>query len=212
MAAGMPVQLFLLRDLLPDLPLRPGDVLPARVVAREGAHGTLYLAGARVPAQLPPELAAGTRLRVQVQDAAGERIVLQVVPPPAETAQAAQAGQAAAGDPLAAALRAGLAIGLPGGALARLFVDPEDAAEGARTGRGPQRVTLRYEAAAMGRVDVALELRPGAVAGTIHAPAGEVAERLTAGAPALREALAAATGRPATVSVRPRGETVDLRA
>ncbi|HEU4658579.1 MAG TPA: flagellar hook-length control protein FliK [Capillimicrobium sp.] len=210
--AGLPIQLVLLRNVLPDLPVRPGDVLPARVVAREGAQGTLFLAGVRVPAQLPPELAAGTRLRLRVQETATERIVLQVVPPAEPEAAAQAAAPVAPGDPLAAALRAGLTMGLPGGALARLFVDPEDAAAARASGRGPSRVTLRYEAAAIGRVDLVLELQPGAVAGTIHAPAGDVADRLRAGAADLRAALAAATGRPASVSVRERGETVDLRA
>lgn len=204
----MPIQLVLLRNLLPDLPIRPGDVLPARVMSRDGQQGVLYLGGVRVPAQLPPELAAGQRLRLRVQESGGERITLRVV---AEAEAAQQAQAAATADPLAEALRAGLAVGLPGGAMARLFVDPEEGGAGAAS-RAGSRVTLRYEAAAMGRVDLVLELAPGAVAGTIHAPEGAVAERLREGADALRAALAAATGRPASVSVRERGETVDLRA
>ncbi|HEY8584622.1 MAG TPA: hypothetical protein VIL49_16800, partial [Capillimicrobium sp.] len=197
--APVPIQLVLLRNLVPDLPVRAGDVLPARVVAREGPQGMLYLAGIRVPAQLPPELAAGTRLRVRVQEAAAERLVLQVVSQASEPASASAPHApvaAAQGDPLAAALRAGLAMGLPGGALARLFVDPDDAREARAEGRAPTRVTLRYEAAAMGRVDLALELSPGAVVGTVHAPAGPVAERLREGLDGLRASLAAATGRP----------------
>ena len=126
--------------------------------------------------------------------------------------QQAAAVTPATGDPLAAAIRAGLVVALPGGALARLFVDPDDARAAARGGGGPSRVTLRYEAAAIGRVDIALEITPGAVAGTVHAPSGAAAERLRGSAADLRAALAAATGRPASVSVRERGESVDLRA
>jgi hypothetical protein len=214
--AGLPIQLVLLRSVLPDLPVRPGDVLPALVISREGQQGVLYLGGVRVTAQLPAELAAGERIRLRVQESAAERITLRVVPEaeaPSTAQQAAPAAAAAAAtaDPLASALRAGLAMGLPGGALARLFVDPEDEAAGG-AGRQASRVTLRYEAAAMGRVDLVLELLPGAVSGTIHAPAGETAARLREGADALRSALAAATGRPASVTVRERSETVDLRA
>jgi hypothetical protein len=211
--AGAPIDLILLRGgLVPDLPVRAGDVLAARVISREGAMGVLFLAGARVNAQLPPELAAGTRLRLRVQETEGERVVLRVVASGAEPA-AAGAQAAATSDPLAEALRAGLVVTLPGGASARLFVDPDQAGETAGGGgRAPSRVTLRFEAAALGRVDLALEVAPGAVTGTVHAPAGEVAARLSEAAGDLRDALAAATGRPASVSVRERGGTVDLRA
>lgn len=207
--SGLPVDLILLRGLLPDLPVREGDVLPGRVLG----PGLLSLGGVRVPASLPAELAAGMRLRLRVEETGPQRIALRVVDQPAPAPEAPAAAQPALADPLAGALRAGLAVGLPGGAVARLFVDPEAQGE-ARRGRpaGPHRVTLRYEAAAMGRVDVALELLPGAVAGTVHAPAGVAAERLRAAADELRGALAAATGRPATVAVRERDETVDLRA
>jgi hypothetical protein len=213
--AGLPVvDLVLLRNLAPDLPVRVGDILPARVISRQGPQGMLFLAGTQVPAQLPPELTAGMRMRVRVQEAGTDQLTLRVVPQSLEpeAGQHVPATPPPTADPLAGALRAGLAVGLPGGAIARLFVDPE--AEGGRAaGRsGPTRVTLRYEAAAMGRVDLTLELLPGAVTGTVHAPSGAVAERLREGVAQLREALAAATARPASVTVRERGETVDLHA
>jgi hypothetical protein len=208
--AGLPIQLVLLRAALPDMPVRAGDVLPARVMSREGQTGMLYLGGVRVPAQLPEGVDVGARLRLRVQETSSERIVLRVVADAAAPAQAAHA-QPTTVDPLANALRAGLSVALPGGALARLFVEPDEAAK-PRSQGGPSRVTLRYEAAAMGRVDLVLEVLPGAVAGTIHAPAGAVAERLREGLADLRAALSAATGRPASVSVRERTETVDLRA
>jgi len=205
--AGIPTDLVLLRNLLPDIPLRAGDVLPARVLGPR----TLALAGARITAELPPELAEGTRLRLRVAEASSERLVLRVVEGPAE--QPAGPGVVhQPQDPLAAAIRAGLAVALPGGAVARLFVEPDDEAGSSGARRGPSRVTLRYEAAAMGRVDLVLELLPGAVAATVHAAAGVPADRLRERAGELRSALVAATGRPASVSVRARGETVDVRA
>jgi len=208
--AAVPVDLVLLRGLLPEVPIRAGDVLPARVLG----PGMLSLAGVRVAARLPEGLADGARLRLRVQEAGAERVVLRVVGEAEARADgAAPAVTAAGADPLAAAIRVGLVVALPGGALARLFVDPDDAgATAGSSGRGPARVTLRYEAAAMGRVDIALEIAPGGVAGTVHAPAGPVADRLRSSADDLRGALATATGRPAQVSVRERGETVDLRA
>jgi hypothetical protein len=203
-----PVNVVLLRGLIPELPVRVGDVLPARVFSAT----QLVLAGVRVQAQLPAGLEVGQRLRLQVQEASGQRLALRVVDgAPDAPAQLAQAAQTA--DPLAGALRAGLAVTLPGGQVARLFVDGDEEGAGAG-GRGGAltRVTLRFEAAALGRVDLALDLLPGAVSGTVHAPAGEPAARLAEHADELRAALAQAVGRPASVSVRPRGETVNLRA
>jgi hypothetical protein len=207
----VPANLILLRGLIPELPMRPGDLLPARVYSRD----TIVLAGVRIAAQLPENLEAGQRLRLRVEEASRSRLLLRVV----ETSAAGEADvlpQSVTADPLADALRAGLALPLPGGQVARLFVQPDGGSD-ADAGRpgALQRVTLRFEAAALGRVDLALEVRggrDGIVTGTVHAPAGAAAHRLAEHAGELRAALAQATGRPATVSVRQRGETVDLRA
>jgi len=204
----VPANLILLRGLIPELPMRPGDVLPARVSSRD----TIVLAGVRVAAQLPDELVTGQRLRLRVEEASQTKLLLRVVET-SGNAEAAALPQSVTADPLADALRAGLAVPLPGGQVARLFVEPDDGAgDGADRGERLHRVTLRFEAAALGRVDVALEMQPGAVTGTVHAPAGMAAQRLAEHAGELQAALAQATGRPASVSVRQRGETVDLRA
>lgn len=189
--------------------MRAGDVLPARVFSRD----TIVLAGVRVAAQLPENLAVGQRLRLQVQEASQQKLLLRVIETSGAGESDALPGSVTA-DPLANALRAGLAVPLPGGQVARLFVDPEGGAEDERGGRGAglSCVTLRFEAAALGRVDLALEVRHGFVSGTIHAPAGAAAQRLAEHADELRAALSQATGRPASVSVRQRNETVDLRA
>jgi hypothetical protein len=205
----VPANLILLRGLIPELPMRPGDVLPARVFSRD----TLVLAGVRVAAQLPEDLAVGQRLRVQVQEASHQKLLLRVVET-SGTAEAQTLPASVTADPLATALRAGLAVPLPGGQVARLFVQPDGGseAEAGERGGGLHRVTLRFEAAALGRVDLALEVLPGAVSGTVHAPAGAAAQRLAENADELRRALAEATRRPASVTMRARGETVDLHA
>jgi hypothetical protein len=204
----VPANLILLRGLIPELPMRAGDLLPARVYSRD----MIVLAGVRVAAQLPENLEVGQRLRLRVEEASRSRLLLRVV----ETSGGGEADglpQSVTADPLADALRAGLALPLPGGQVARLFVAPDGGSEGGAGRAGSlQRVTLRFEASALGRVDLALEVLPGAVTGTVHAPAGPAAQRLAEHADELRAALAQATGRPATVSVRQRGETVDLRA
>src|SRR4051795_1127084 len=109
------VQAALLRAQLPELVLRPGMTLPARVMERHGQMGVLLLAGTPLSAQLPDELQAGDRLRLRVEDV-GEQIVLRTVETPAQQ-QAAQAPPPE------------LALPLPGGARAEVRVT-EKAAEG----------------------------------------------------------------------------------
>ncbi len=199
--AGPIVDLVLLRGIFSDKPLTPGAMFAARVLDRDGPRGTLLLNGVRVPAQLPPDLAAGDALRVVVQEATAERVVLQVVPrdapPPVVTPPAAYA------------------LALPGGVAARVLVDPEPEGEAGAAGRAagaPRRVTVRDDTPALGRLDHVHDLDAGAVAGVVHATAGEPAERARAEAGVLRDALASATDRPASVAVRERGESLDVRA
>jgi hypothetical protein len=206
MAGPIADVVLLLRGLVADRPLTPGTVLAARVVDREGARGTLLLNGVRVPAQLPSNLAVGDALRVRVQEATGERVVLQVVPPgtPAEAVAAGAAGQTTAG---------AYALLLPGGAHARLFVDGDGGSAAGPDGAPPPRtVTLRFDSPALGRLDFVLDLDPGAVSATVHATAGDPAERARAASGELRAALRDAADRPAAVHVRAREETLDVRA
>jgi hypothetical protein len=196
-----PVGFTVLRALAPDLPLSVGATLAARVLARDGDRGTLLLAGARVMAQLPDGVEAGDRLRLRVQDSGGDRLVLKVV----EQAQPAEAApsQVAALTPLA----------LPGGATARLFVDPEEEPGGARRGEEPPRsVFLRYDSPVLGRIDVALTLTGQAIGAAVQLSAGEPARAARGDSASLQGALAAAASRPALVQVLARDETVDLRA
>jgi hypothetical protein len=205
----MDVQLVLLRALAgmgthtEELPLRPGVVLGARVL--EG--GAILLNGVKLAARLPEGVEPGTFLRVRVQEATSERLVLQVVERQAGEAAAAQAA------PAAPAPVPTVGVPLPGGAVARLMVEPDgDGAEGPEGARRRSMVTLRYESAGLGRVDLALALDGGVVRAIAHAPAGEVAERLRGATGDLREALQSALGRPASVDVIAHLETVNVAA
>src|SRR3954470_13260876 len=138
----MDVQLVLLRSLLGEMPLKPGTVMAARVIDAR----TIALAGVRMAATLPEGLEPGTAMRVRVREATGEKLLLQVVGRPGEPASEAAPATAAAPQlvPLTAP------IPLPGGATARLLVDPDpDAADEAEGGGGVRShtVTLRYESA-----------------------------------------------------------------
>src|SRR5689334_9962222 len=146
----MDVQLVLLRSLLGELPLKPGSVLAARVLDAR----TISLAGVRMEASLPEGVEAGTTMRVRVREATSERLLLQVVGSSSHEAGEASSATAAAAQPQPIALSA--PIPLPGGASAQLFVDPDEdpGAEGGSSGPRVQTVTLRYESAGVGRLDL----------------------------------------------------------
>jgi len=181
------VEAALLRAQLPELTLRPGMTLPARVMERHGQMGLLLLAGTPLSAQLPDQLKAGDRLRLRVEDV-GEQIVLRTV-----EASAAQQQQAAPPPELA--------LPLPGGRQAEVRVT--DKAEEGRGAGEPVTVGLTYDSPALGTLDLKLVLQPGG-AGlqvTVGATAGAPEERVRGAAEELRRALGDATGLPATVRV-----------
>ncbi|TML96650.1 MAG: flagellar hook-length control protein FliK [Actinobacteria bacterium] len=206
----MDVQLVLLKALAgmgarpQEQPLREGAVLPGRVLK----GGAIMLAGVRLAATLPPGLEPGALVRLKVREASAERLVLQVV----DQAPEAPAAQAPAAP---AAPVPTVAVALPGGAAARLLLeapDPDGGTDPSRAARGRSTVTLRYESAGLGRVDLALTLEGGAVRAVAHVPAGEVAQRLRAASGDLRAALTGALGRPATVDVVAHAEVLDVSA
>jgi hypothetical protein len=181
------VEAALLRAQLPDLTLRPGMTLPARVMERHGQMGLLLLAGTPLSAQLPDELKAGDRLRLRVEDI-GEQIVMRTVEAPAVQQQQATPPPE-------------LALPLPGGRQAEVRVT-----EKGEEGRGadePAIVGLTYDSPALGTLDLRLVQQPGG-AGlqvTVGATAGAPEERVRGAAEELRRALGEATGLPATVRV-----------
>jgi hypothetical protein len=183
------VEAALLRAQLPELVLRPGMTLPARVMERHGQMGLLLLAGTPLSAQLPDELKAGDRLRLRVEDV-GEQVVLRTVETPAPGAP--QPAQTPPPD---------VALPLPGGRQVEIRVT-EQAAE--RRGDGePVTVALDYDSPALGRLDLRLVQQAGGagIQVTVGAMAGAPEERARAAAEELRRALADATGLPATVRV-----------
>ncbi|HEX2102556.1 MAG TPA: hypothetical protein VHF51_02825 [Solirubrobacteraceae bacterium] len=195
------VQAALLRANMPDLVLRPGLMLPAKVLERAGQHGILLLAGTPLSAELPDELRAGARLRLRVEEVGPDRIVLRAVDTPA--APGAQPLQPPPPD---------VALPLPGGRQAEVRVT-ERADE--RRADAPAAVALAYDSPALGTLDLRLVLQPGAgLAVTVGATAGAPEDQARAAADALRAALSEATGLPASVRVvaRPPEPRVDLYA
>jgi hypothetical protein len=194
------IQAALLRAQLPELVLRPGMTLPARVMERTGQFGVLLLAGTPLSAQLPAELQAGDRLRLRVEEVGADRVVLRAVETPAPAPAATPPPE--------------LALPLPGGRRAEVRVTEKASEEGGPD--DPATVALDYDSPALGTLDLRLVQQP-AGAGlqvTVGATSGMPEERVRAAAEELREALTEATGLPATVRVvgRPPSPRVNLYA
>ncbi|MCL6440803.1 MAG: hypothetical protein K6T27_04830 [Thermoleophilum sp.] len=77
--------IVLVRAALTDLVLWPGRVLSVRVVERNGERGTLALAGMLLDARIPLHVSAGQRLRVRVERADPNELVLRMVGEPANS-------------------------------------------------------------------------------------------------------------------------------
>ena len=154
-------ELILLRTALASPTLRPGAVVAARVIDR----GVLSMLGARVPATLPDDVRTGDVLRLRVHEAGPDRILLQVVqqPPPVATA----------------------VVMFPGGAAARVIKDDDE--QGGAGGSAERAVTLRYDSATLGRLDIRLS----AAGATVHASEGPPADAARAAAGELAGALRA---------------------
>ena len=93
----------LLREQLPEVTLRPGAAMMARVASRGEHHGVIVLAGIPLKAQLPADVEAGATLRLKVEEVTPERVTLRVdpgvapTPPPPPAAPPARARVAVAG-------------------------------------------------------------------------------------------------------------------
>src|SRR3954447_2568560 len=182
----------LLRRQLPDLLLRPGMTLFARVAERSGQHGIIVLAGSPLVAQLPDEVQAGDKLRLLVEDTRGERVTMKLVQ---EQAVAPPSNPA-------------VSLPLPGGdasvSVEERDADPDDPEHAS--------ISLTYDSPSLGAVGLVLSLAPGAVSVRAEMAAGEAFELGSSAAEELRSRLADATGRAAEVTVVPRREPVDLYA
>jgi hypothetical protein len=184
------VKTLLLRQALPDLVLRPGASVVARVASRGELHGVLVLGGVPLNAQLPDEVRSGETLRLKVADVTPGRVTLQLEPP------VAPAGQPPAPP-------------RPEGARVSVGEPPRRHVEG---GEEVSSVTLAFASETLGRLDLRIELRAGSVQVRVDTPAGFPHDLAQNEAPRLRADLAAATAREAAVQVRPRRDPVDLYA
>ena len=186
------VQTQLLRAQLPELVLRPGTSVVARVLSRGEAHGVLVIAGIPLSAQLPEAVGAeGDTLRLSVSEVTPERVTLQLdqtVP---------IAAPAAGAEPPAG--RARVRVEEPP---RKVQVDGEERSM----------VALSFTSEALGRLDLRLEVGGGRVRAVVETPPGRSFELADAAGGRLRDGLYARTGYEAEVRIAPRREPLDVYA
>lgn len=193
----------LLRLRFPDLVLRPGMQVVARVASLGAApRGAIVLAGTLMSASLPAQVRAGDTLRLTVTETSPERVVLRL-----DAAVPGPAAPAAAPAPIPQTAQV---LPLPGAPLLEQRTDPDaEEASGPRRRSGSRpAVRLAYETPALGRLDLRIERGPEGVVVVVGAPAGSV--RLAREhAEDLRAALEHRIQAPASVRVDPRREPFD---
>ncbi len=180
----------LLKAELPTLVLRPGMTLAARVAETHGNRGLLMIANAALAAELPEGVKAGDTLKLRVQEATPDRIVMrmdsQQQPPPI------------------------VPVPLPGNLAAQIEVNEREG-EGRRSGEQAA-VAITYRSPALGAIDFRLALEGGAVTAQVRAREGAPYELAQTQAAQLREALNQATGKAVQLTVSPRHDPLDVYA
>jgi hypothetical protein len=199
MSPLLQVEAAFFRRQMPDLILREGSTLAARVAERQGRHGIITLAGVPLLAELPDSVKTGDKLRLLVADTRQEKVVMKLVQD-----QAVQQPQ-----------QAQVFIAGADGTQQRLSVDPDDGSDeegGGGRSRENAAVGLTYETPRLGKLGLKLEIGPGVVRVRVEARAGGVYEAASSAADELRARLIERTGRAAEVVVMPRVDHIDAYA
>lgn len=181
----------LLRAQLPDVTLREGASVMARIASRGERHGVLVLAGIPLTAQLPDGVEAGATLKLRIEEVSPERVVLRVDAP--------------AVNPLAA----GAAPARPDAPQVAVGEPPRRNGGGEDPGASVQ---LAFVSPALGRIDLRIDLATRAVQVGVEAAAGHAFEAADGASERLRATLEDALERPASVRVTPRREPLDVYA
>jgi hypothetical protein len=193
------VQLITLQQVMPDVTLRLGQSLLARVAERHGDRGILMIAGQPLVATLPENVRAGDVLKLAVRDITAEQVVMQMH----EGKEAAQAQQGQQNT---------VPLGFPGQPPSQIIVDDQaGGGDGAEEG-DVSTVALTYESPALGAINFRLGMDGSRVAVEVRVAAGAPLEIASAAAEVLRERLAAATDRAASVTVAPRPGSFNVSA
>jgi hypothetical protein len=195
----MAVDFRVLRTLLtPKINIVVGRAMMARVVVADGSgRGSLSIAGYLLEAELPKDVRAGDDLRLVVRDVNAERVLLGISDSHQET------------PPPPVPLAAPVTIPLPGGG--SIQVTERDAGGNQASSPDAHALSLRYDAPALGAVDLRFELDPTSLRIGVTVAPGALAPAQS-GSDDLRQALADELQRVISVTVTPRREPVDVYA
>jgi hypothetical protein len=183
----------LLRAQLPELVLRPGMTLAARVAERHGSRGLLMIGNSALAAELPDQVRAGDKLRLRVTETGPDRVVMQLV------------------DESAAAQQQATAVPVPLPSMqAQLEVDEREG-EGRRDGEEAA-VAITYRSLRLGALNFRLALEGGALTAHVQAAQGVPYEFAREQAESLRDDLHRATGKPVQLTISPRHDPLDVYA
>jgi hypothetical protein len=179
-----------------ELRIAPGRALMARVVNTDGhGRGVITIAGEPLEAALPEHIQAGQELKLVVREATPERVVLGL----ADQLPSPQAAE----------------VPLPGGGSIRINEDdapPPGPRGGAGARTGTHTLSLRYDAPALGPVDLRFELTPASLKLTAALAPGDPLHQAQARARELQEAVQAAVEQSVIVAVEPRHDPLDVYA
>ena len=194
------VQLITLQQVMPDVTLRLGQSLLARVAERHGDRGILMIAGQPLVAQLPEHVRPGDVLKLAVRDITAEQVVMQM-----HEGKEAAAAQQRPDQPV-------VPLAFRGQPPSQIIVD-DKASGGDGTGDGDvAAVAVTYDSPALGAMNFRLGMDGSRVVCEVRVTAGTPLEFASAAADALEERLASATDRAASVSVAPRPGSFDVSA
>src|SRR3954453_14552164 len=177
----------LLRNQLPDVPIREGASMMARVASRGESHAVLVIAGIPVTAELPRDIPAGSTLKLKVKEVSADRVWLQIDPQ----------GPTAAPTPVVAQADAPLP------ARPHVAVEEEPGRRRGADGELADIVSLSFNSPTLGRLDLRLEFGGERLLAEVPTPPGPPYRAAANSAERLRATLEA-VGLEATVKVRPR--------
>ena len=175
----------ILREQMPDVTLRPGSTVVARVASLHDQRAVIVLAGVPLTAEVPPGVENGATLRLKVREVTPERVTLQIdpqaVPPQAPPPQAQPP---------------------------RVVVDEPPHRGRGEDGEPADIVSLSFTSPTLGRIDLRLELNGVRLLTDITTPAGPATDLATGSSERLRANLEG-KGLDPTVRVRPRRQSFD---
>jgi len=175
----------LLREQLPDVTLRPGSTVMARVASVHEQRAVLVLAGVPLTAEVPADVENGATLRLKVREVTPERVTLQIDP----QAVVPQAPPSQVQEP-------------------RVLVEEPPHRGRGENGEPADVVSLSFTSPTLGRIDLRLELDGVRLLTDITTPAGPPTDLAQGSSERLRANLEG-KGLDATVRVRPRRQSFD---